>query len=68
MEMFKLFICCWHVATSAAVQVHISSKQIAKMIGKVFIEKSAVNLLSSVLDTPEVSREGQGDGRWYWIS
>lgn len=26
---------------------------IAKLIGKVFIQKSAVNLLSSVLDTPE---------------
>lgn len=34
-------------------QVHISRNDIAKLIGKVFLQKSAVNLLSSVLDTPE---------------
>lgn len=31
----------------------IPGASIAKLIGKVFIQKSAVNLLSSVLDTPE---------------
>ncbi|KAK9839104.1 hypothetical protein WJX74_009646 [Apatococcus lobatus] len=31
----------------------LSRKQIAQLIGKVFIQKSAVNLLSTVLDTPE---------------
>ena len=34
-------------------QVDISSKDIAKLIGKIFLQKSAVNLQSSVLDTPE---------------
>lgn len=34
-------------------QVEISSKEIAKLIGKLFILKSAVNLLSSVMDTPD---------------
>lgn len=42
-------ICC----AVAAIQVDISSNSIAKLIGKLFILKSAVNLLSSVLDTPE---------------
>lgn len=31
----------------------LSRKEIAKLIGQVFIQKSAVNLLSTVLDTPE---------------
>lgn len=31
----------------------MSRKQIAQLIGRVFIQKSAVNLLSTVLDTPE---------------
>ncbi|KAK9814251.1 hypothetical protein WJX72_002986 [[Myrmecia] bisecta] len=31
----------------------LSRKEIAQLIGKVFIQKSAVNLLSTVLDTPE---------------
>jgi uncharacterized Rmd1/YagE family protein len=30
-----------------------SRKQIAQLIGKVFIQKSNVNLMSTVLDTPE---------------
>ncbi|GAX81129.1 hypothetical protein CEUSTIGMA_g8563.t1 [Chlamydomonas eustigma] len=34
-------------------EVDISGHDIAKLIGKVFLQKSAVNLLSSVLDTPE---------------
>lgn len=34
-------------------EVNIGSTDIAKLIGKVFLQKSAVNLLSSVLDTPE---------------
>lgn len=33
--------------------VHISRKQVAQLIGKLFLQRSAVNLLSSVLDTPE---------------
>ena len=31
----------------------MSRKHIAQLIGRVFIQKSAVNLLSTVLDTPE---------------
>jgi uncharacterized Rmd1/YagE family protein len=31
----------------------LKRKEIAQLIGKVFIQKSAVNLLSTVLDTPE---------------
>ena len=31
----------------------MNRKDIAQLIGKVFIQKSAVNLLSTVLDTPE---------------
>eukprot|EP00878_Enallax_costatus_P019516 GHUV01020590.1.p1 GENE.GHUV01020590.1~~GHUV01020590.1.p1 ORF type:complete len:327 (+),score=56.52 GHUV01020590.1:1601-2581(+) len=34
-------------------KVSLKSETIAKLIGKVFIQKAAVNLLSSVLDTPE---------------
>lgn len=34
-------------------KVGITSKQIARLIGQVFLQRSAVNLLSSVLDTPE---------------
>ncbi|KAF6262180.1 hypothetical protein COO60DRAFT_1699457 [Scenedesmus sp. NREL 46B-D3] len=34
-------------------KVALSPETIAKLIGKVFIQKAAVNLLSSVLDTPE---------------
>jgi uncharacterized Rmd1/YagE family protein len=34
-------------------EVRLSRKQIAQLIGRVFIQKSAVNLLSTVLDTPE---------------
>ena len=33
--------------------VTLTRKQIAQLIGRVFIQKSAVNLLSTVLDTPE---------------
>jgi Uncharacterised ACR, YagE family COG1723 len=35
------------------VQVSRTRKQIAQLIGMVFIQKSNVNLLSTVLDTPE---------------
>lgn len=31
----------------------ITSKQIARLIGQVFLQRSAVNLLSSVLDIPD---------------
>lgn len=31
----------------------MSRKEIAQLLGKVFIQRSAVNLLSTVLDTPE---------------
>lgn len=34
-------------------EINISGMEIAKLIGKVFLQKSAVNLLSCVLDTPE---------------
>ena len=34
-------------------KVPLTRKAIAQLIGKVFIQKSAVNLLSTVLDTPE---------------
>lgn len=37
----------------SCLQVKMSRKQIAQLIGRVFIQKSAVNLLSTVLDTPE---------------
>ncbi|KIY92677.1 Sporulation protein RMD1 [Monoraphidium neglectum] len=33
--------------------VRISAKEVAQLIGQVFLQRSAVNLLSSVLDTPE---------------
>lgn len=36
-----------------AGKVKISRKEIAKLIGKVFLQRAAVNLLSTVLDTPE---------------
>ena len=38
---------------SRSLQVKMSRKHIAQLIGRVFIQKSAVNLLSTVLDTPE---------------
>ncbi|WIA12464.1 hypothetical protein OEZ86_003424 [Tetradesmus obliquus] len=38
---------------AASGKVALSPETIAKLIGKVFIQKAAVNLLSSVLDTPE---------------
>lgn len=38
---------------AATGQAHISGGQIAKLIGEVFLQRAAVNLLSSVLDTPE---------------
>ncbi|KAL4859482.1 Sporulation protein RMD8 [Chlorella vulgaris] len=40
-------------ALAATGEVGLTRKQIARMIGRVFIQKSAVNLLSTVLDTPE---------------
>ena len=36
-----------------AGKVELSRKEIAQLIGKVFLQKAAVNLLSTVLDTPE---------------
>lgn len=38
---------------AATGKVPLTRKAIAQLIGKVFIQKSAVNLLSTVLDTPE---------------
>lgn len=35
-------------------KVEMSRKQVAQLMGRVFLQKSAVNLLSSVLDTPEM--------------
>ncbi|GLC37490.1 sporulation protein rmd1 [Pleodorina starrii] len=35
-------------------EVHLSVKEIGKLIGKVFVLKRSVNLLGSVADTPEV--------------
>ena len=37
----------------ARMQVNRTRMEIAQLIGTVFIHKSNVNLLSSVLDTPE---------------
>jgi len=37
----------------SAGRVTLKRKEIAQLIGKVFIQKAAVNLLSTVLDTPE---------------
>mmetsp|Transcript_8157 Transcript_8157/g.23415 ORF Transcript_8157/g.23415 Transcript_8157/m.23415 type:complete len:422 (+) Transcript_8157:136-1401(+) len=34
-------------------EVHMDRKEINKLIGQVFLQKAAVNLLSTVLDTPE---------------
>ncbi|KAI8464476.1 MAG: hypothetical protein J3K34DRAFT_440276 [Monoraphidium minutum] len=41
---------------AATGQVRMESEEIARLIGKVFIQRAAVNLLSSVLDKPE----------WFW--
>ena len=38
---------------AATGEVGLTRGQIARLIGRVFIQKSAVNLLSTVLDTPE---------------
>jgi hypothetical protein len=45
-------------------KVGITGKQIARLIGQVFLQRSAVNLLSSVMDTPEYfcERRGRGGG------
>lgn len=40
-----------HLANTG--EITLNKKQIAQLIGTVFIEKSRVNLLSTVLDTPE---------------
>jgi len=40
-----------HLATTG--KVTMKRKEVAQLIGKVFIQKAAVNLLSTVLDTPE---------------
>lgn len=44
-----------HLPEALAKQgtVHISRKKVAQLIGKVFLQSSAVNLLSTVLDTPD---------------
>eukprot|EP00983_Pelagomonas_calceolata_P029472 923636-Pelagomonas_calceolata.AAC.1 len=34
-------------------EIKMPRKQMARLMGRVFIQKSEVNLLSSVLDTPE---------------
>lgn len=34
-------------------EIKMPRKQMARLMGQVFIQKSEVNLLSSVLDTPE---------------
>lgn len=34
-------------------EVHMSRTDVAMLMGKVFLQKSAVNLLNPVLDTPE---------------
>lgn len=47
------------VCLPPAVQVGLSRKQIARLIGRVFIQKSAVNLLSTV------GGQGQAVG-WEW--
>lgn len=39
--------------------IHLPHGLIGKLIGRVFIEKSAVNLLTPVLDTP---------GGWRWAA
>lgn len=41
-------------------KVNMSRRQVAKLMGKVFLQKSAVNLLSTVLDTPEFFWAGRG--------
>jgi uncharacterized Rmd1/YagE family protein len=40
---------------AATGQVRVGRKEVAQLIGRVFLQKSAVNLLSTVLDTPEAS-------------
>lgn len=40
-------------ALAAHGRVSISRKQIARLIGQVFLQRSAVNLLGSVLDVPD---------------
>ena len=42
-----------HRLCACTGKVPLKRKEIAQLIGKVFIQKSAVNLLSTVLDTPE---------------
>ena len=62
--------CCRSPARHAAapvpvpLQVGLSRKQIAQFIGRVFIQKSAVNLLSTVLDTPGGEEAGAGLAPW----
>jgi uncharacterized Rmd1/YagE family protein len=40
-------------ALAAEGRVHIGDKAVAKLMGQVFIEQAALNLLGSVLDTPD---------------
>ncbi|PSC76072.1 Sporulation RMD1 [Micractinium conductrix] len=40
-------------ALAKAGRVHISDKAVAQLMGQVFIEQAALNLLGSVLDTPD---------------
>ena len=51
--MFDMLISSGARALAATGEVGLTRGQIARLIGRVFIQKSAVNLLSTVLDTPE---------------
>jgi uncharacterized Rmd1/YagE family protein len=54
-QFSKLVVVAQSVASLVAVGLQVSRtrKEIAQLIGRVFIQKSNVNLLSTVLDTPE---------------
>jgi len=47
--------------------VHISAKVVAQLIGQVFLQRSAVNLLSTVMDTPEWFWWVRCAGRCWWL-
>lgn len=61
--MSTCFSCCSQICFTRLAQSNKASiktslflcylQQVAKLMGKVFLQKSAVNLLSTVLDTPE---------------
>lgn len=52
-------MCPAPAAAAAAPQVGLTRKQIARLIGRVFIQKSAVNLLSTVGGWGWRARAGQ---------